>query len=200
MTYSDEYKVCWYTPQRTATRTTHTLLKVLGFQSLGAHSFSFPLERNDYMLISNIRNPYPRIVSIFYLYSLHNKNFNIDFEKWCEYVLTNQKFDDDYQLYYEKKIKSIGRPFDKFIRVENFSEDLKSLNFIDFTNEEIKEVWDNNILKNGYSHEFKFIQKDNRKTWLDFYNQKTADLVFINLEEQFNMFGYDRNSWKNGTP
>jgi hypothetical protein len=55
-------------------------------------------------------------------------------------------------------------------------------------------------LKNRFKNEFKFIETDGRKSWFDFYNQKLADLVFNKLEEQFNLFGYDRNSWKNGTP
>jgi|LauGreDrversion4_2_1035121.scaffolds.fasta_scaffold322079_3 hypothetical protein len=200
MTYSDELKVCWFTPQRTATRTTHTLLRQLGFISLGTHVFNFPKERYDYRLISNIRNPYSRLVSTFFLYSLHKKRFDIDFKKWCDYVLNDEKFAIDYQLKYHIQIKSVGRNFDNFIRVESYAEDLKKLDFIDLTNPEIKDVWDNNILKNGYTHEFKSIQTEDKKTWYDFYDEEIADSVFSKLEEQFDFFGYEKNSWKNGTP
>jgi len=127
MTYSDEYKVCWFTPQRTATRTTHTLLKTLGFLSIGTHSFRLPPERFDYRLISNIRNPYSRMVSLFFLYSLHKVNYKLNFELWCEYALNDQQFENDYQVRYDLKIKSVGRDFDKFIRVETYAEDIKSL-------------------------------------------------------------------------
>ncbi len=199
MTYSDEYKVCWFTPMRTATRTTHILLKKLNFVSLGTHSFRLADERHDYQLISNIRNPYSRMVSLFFLYSLHNLNFGLKFESWCEFALDDQKFEIDYQLRYDLKIKSIGRNFDKFIRVENYADDIKSLNFVDLSKPEIDEVWKNNILKNGYTHEFKKIQTDEKQKWQDFYNQEIADLVFLKLEEQFNFFGYDKNSWKDGT-
>jgi len=200
MTYSDEYKVCWFTPQRTATRTTHTLLKTLGFLSIGTHSFRLPPERFDYRLISNIRNPYSRMVSLFFLYSLHKVNYKLNFELWCEYALNDQQFENDYQVRYDLKIKSVGRDFDKFIRVETYAEDIKSLNFIDLSNPEIDKVYQNSVLKNGYTHEFKKIQTEERQSWQDFYNQKIADLVFSKLEDQFNFFNYNRNSWKDGTP
>jgi hypothetical protein len=200
MNYSDEFKVCWYTPQRTATRATATLLKTLDFTSIGSHSFYLPKERLDYRLISNVRNPYPRMVSLFFLYSLHKKNFNLNFYNWCEYVLTNENFDNDYSLRYEKKIKSVGRDFDTFIRVETLSDDLEKLNFINLTKPETKDVWDNSILNNSYTHEFKYIEKDDKKKWEDFYDEKTAKLVYTHLEEQFDFFGYDKNSWNNGTP
>ncbi len=91
------------------------------------------------------------------------------------------------------KIKSAGRDFNKFIRVETYAEDIKSLNFIDLSKPEVYEVYQNNILKNGYTHEFKKIQTEERQRWQDFYNQKIADLVFSKLEDQFNFFDYNRN-------
>jgi hypothetical protein len=199
MTYSDEYKVCWFTPMRTATRTTQTLLKKLGFTTLGVHSLMLPPERFDYQLISNVRNPYTRMVSLFSLYSVHKNNFQLNFENWCEYVINDEQFEVGYQLRYDLIIKSVNRDFDKFIRIENYSEDLKTLNFIDHSKPEIKEVWENSILKNAYTFEFEKIKTEEKKVWQDFYNQKTADLVFTKLEQQFNFFGYDKNSWKDGT-
>jgi hypothetical protein len=199
MTYSDELKVCWFTPQRTATRTTHILLKELGFKTLGTHEFNLPKERSDYRLISNIRNPYSRLVSTFFLYSSHNKRFDLNFKKWCDYALNDEIFAIDYQLKYHIPIKNVGRKFYKFIRVENYVDDLKSLDFINLENPRIQDIWEKNILKNGYTHEFKQIQTEERKTWYDFYNEEIADLVFSTLKEQFDFFGYEKNSWKNGT-
>jgi hypothetical protein len=185
---------------RTATRSTHRLLKTIGFGGLNSHIFKFPPTRREYMLISNIRNPYSRMVSLFYIYSVHKERFDLNFENWCEYAVNDEEFDYRYQLRYESIIKSTGRSFDKFIRIESYSEDLKTLSFIDLSKPETQEVWNNSILKNRFKNEFKFIETDGRKSWFDFYNQKLADLVFNKLEEQFNLFGYDRNSWKNGTP
>ncbi len=199
MTYSDEYNICWFTPIRTATRTTNLLLKKLGFKDLDTHSFRLPPERSNYFLISNIRNPYSRMISLFSLYCVHKLNFGLNFEKWCEYALNDGQFGYEYQLRYDLTIKGVGRNFDKFIRIENYSDDLKTLNFIDLSNPEIQEVWENNILKNAYTFEFEKIQTEEKRTWQDFYNQKIADLVFSKLEDQFNFFDYNRNSWKHGT-
>jgi hypothetical protein len=200
MTYSDEYKVCWYTPQRTATRTTHVLLNALGFEALGAHFFNFPESRKDYYLISNIRNPYSRVVSLFSLYSIHKNEYTFNFNNWCEYALTDEKFDSEYQLRYEKKILSLNKKFDKFIRVEKLDEDLKSLSFIDIKNPKIEEIWRNNILNNRYTYEFKNIENNERKHWSNFYTERLADFVYENLKEQFELFDYNKDSWKNGTP
>jgi hypothetical protein len=199
MTYSDEHKVCWFTPKRTATRTTHTLLSKLNFVSLGTHIFFLPKERYDYQLISNIRNPYSRLVSLFFLYSLHKNNFRINFEKWCEYSLTDEQFDIEYQLRYDLIIKKSGQKFDRYITVENYSADIQSLGFVDLSKPEVKDVWEKNVLNNGYTHEFKKIQTEDRQNWQDFYNEKIAELVYSKLEDQFNFFNYDKNSWKNGT-
>ena len=115
-------------------------------------------------------------------------------------MIQDENFDKGYQLHYDKKLGSVKKNFDKFIRVEFLSDDLKSLNFIDLSQPKINEVWTKVILENTYNHEFKYIETDSKKSWYDFYNQNIADLVFMNLEKQFELFGYDRNSWKNGTP
>ena len=32
--------------------------------------------------------------------------------------------------------------------------------------------------------------------WKDMYNQKNADIVYYNNSYYFDLFGYDKNSWK----
>lgn len=200
MTYSDEFKVCWFTPMRTATRSTHTLLKALGFHSLGTHSFSYPSERFGYRLISNIRNPYSRMVSLFSLYSIHKNNFTFDFKNWADYALNDDEFEVGYQLRYDKKILSLNEKFFKFVKVENYVEDLSGLDFINLRKREIENIWNNTILRNSYEYEFKKISSDDKKTWMDFYDDEIASLVYSKLKYQFELFDYDKNSWKNGTP
>ncbi len=139
------------------------------------------------------------MVSLFTLDSIHKNNYNLDFEKWCEYALSDDKFDQAFQLRYERKILSLDKKFDKFIKVERLSDDLKTLSFIDFSNPKIQDIWQRNILNNGYTHEFKNIKNDVRTNWFDFYTEELADLVYNNLKEQFDLFDYERTSWKNGT-
>jgi hypothetical protein len=199
MTYSDEYKVCWYTPQRTATRSTHSLLKVLNFVSLGTHSFNLPEEKMDYRLISNVRNPYSRLVSIYYLHGLHTNNFFEDFDNFCRVKLGNFKFQDDYQIDYDKKILSVGKEFYKFVKVENYVNDLKSLDFIDLTKPEVQECFTRIIEQNLYEQEFESLMGKKRKKWYEFYTQELADIVYQRFEDQFKLFNYEKDSWNYGT-
>lgn len=199
MIYSDELKVCWFTPQRNGTRSTHALLSALNFQSLGTHAFVLPPERKDYFLISNVRNPYSRMVSLFSLYSVHKNFFEIDFKKWVPYALADENFDFSYQLRYERKILKVNRNFDKFIKVENIKDDLLTLDFIDLSQSNLKEVWDNNIEINSYSLEFNQVRTEEKKTWQDFYDEETSSLVYNTLKDQFDLFNYKKNSWKDGT-
>ena len=94
----------------------------------------------------------------------------------------------------------LGRPFDKFIRQENLGHDLKSLPFIDLDVPEIKRNFEENISQNIYENEFENIIGEKRKNWKDFYDEETSDFVFETLKEQFDLFGYKKNSWNNGTP
>jgi len=43
-------------------------------------------------------------------------------------------------------------------------------------------------------------EKNKKDDWRDLYTQETADIVYENLKEQFEMFGYDRDSWKPEKP
>ncbi len=74
MHISEKHKVYWFTPQRTGTRSTKELLRVMGFQTFD-HHFTFDSNKKDYFFVSNVRNPYSRLVSLFYLYSHHLNDF-----------------------------------------------------------------------------------------------------------------------------
>jgi hypothetical protein len=41
---------------------------------------------------------------------------------------------------------------------------------------------------------------EKRKNWKEFYNQELADLVYEKFLEQFQLFGYHKDSWKDVTP
>jgi hypothetical protein len=53
----------------------------------------------------------------------------------------------------------------------------------------LSNVISENIETNRYKSESKFR-----------YNQYLADIVYNNLKKDFDLFGYNKNSWKNGTP
>ena len=199
MHFSEKYKVYWFTPQRTGTRSTKQLLSALGFFTQD-HHFTFDVNKKDYTFVSNVRNPYSRMVSLFHLNSHHLKNFNREFKTWVFGTIKNFSFNDKYQLHYHRNFPLIGRNFDKFIRQEHLQGDLKKLSFIDLNIPEINQAFENNIIHNGYSKEFEGEIGEKRKPWKEFYDEETAMKVFEEMKEQFELFGYRKESWKNVTP
>lgn len=199
MHFSEKYKVYWFTPQRTGTRSTKQLLRALGFETRD-HHFTFDRDKTDYLFVSNIRNPYSRLVSLYHLYSHHKDNFNFDYRNWVFDTIVNPSFIERYQLHYHRNFQYLGRPFDKFIKQENLQEDLKSLSFIDLNVPEINDAFQNNIVHNGYAKEFETQIGEKRRNWKEFYNEEIASKVYVELKEQFDLFGYTKDSWKNGTP
>ena len=41
---------------------------------------------------------------------------------------------------------------------------------------------------------------EKRKNWKEFYYEDLANFVHDNFKEQFQLFDYHKDSWKNGTP
>jgi hypothetical protein len=56
------------------------------------------------------------------------------------------------------------------------------------------------VIENQYINEFKDKTDKVRMPWYTEYNQKTADFVYEICKPQFEMFGYNKNYWKDGTP
>jgi len=198
MNFSEKYNCYWFTPKRTGTRSVKELLLVLEFQ-IADHTFYFNKKNQDSILISNVRNPYSRLVSLFHLYLHHISNFNMKFDEWIYKTLKNPLFCDSYQFYYHKDILKLDRPFNKFVRLENFEDDIKTIDFIDFTNPVVSEQFEFNIKNNRYKTEFENQMNEKRKNWKEFYNEELANFVHDNFIEQFELFEYHKNSWKNGT-
>jgi hypothetical protein len=78
---------------------------------------------------------------------------------------------------------------DYYVKMENFEKDIKSLWFVKENLGSLSNVISENIETNRYKSESKFR-----------YNQYLADIVYNNLKKDFDLFGYNKNSWKNGTP
>jgi hypothetical protein len=152
MHFSEKYKCYWFTPQRTGTRSTKELLRVLGFQTMD-HHFTFDRDKKDYFFVSNVRNPYSRLVSLFYLYSHHLNDFQKKFPVWVNDSFNHPPAAEKYQFYYHENFQYLGKPFDKFVRQENLENDLKSISFIDLTIPDINREFEINIVNNRYKNE-----------------------------------------------
>ena len=192
MNYNDDLKVVWLTPQKTGTRSCGPIMFKIGFESntlrdVPSHDLEIPVGKENYYLVMNVRNPYDRVLSLYSLYCLHAGNNPIEFEKWIndKYVFFKYK----YSICLYDMIQRLPKLPDYYVKMENFGNDIKSLWFVKENLGSLSNVISENIKTNRYKSESKFR-----------YNQYLADIVYNNLKKDFDLFGYNKNSWKNGTP
>lgn len=184
-------------PMRACTRSVVSLFRQLESFVNRSHNLTIPEDKLDYTLVFNIRNPLPRIVSIYWLWSLHTENFDRDFEEW---LYDHKSWEDDYQLHLQNYIKVLPKQPDYFVRTEFFNEDLMKIEPVKDFFLSLGEKYDNHVLINNFIHEFENKTSKVRVPWYEQYNQKSADFVYEICKPQFEMFGYNKNYWKDGTP
>lgn len=196
MNYSDEYKIVWLTPVRTAARVSRTLMENLNF-SYSGHTLGIPKGKEDYDVLFNIRNPYSRMVSTFMLFSAHQNNFNREF---ISFVKAYKVLENAYQLSLDKIISGLPTTNISYIRTEFLDNDLKSVQKLknEFIN--MGDSYNNVVLDNQYTNEFETLIGGQRRPWQSFYTQEIADKVLSLTENQFNLFNYNKDYWKDGTP
>jgi len=196
MNYSDKLKVVWITPMRTATRTTSRFHQFFNFDRTGQHKGNIPKEKNEYTLILNIRSPYPRLVSLYHLYLFNNPNLNPIFDKWVE-IVTKKDLTilSEYDVFLDKIVESLVKIPDYYVRTEFLESDLKKIPFIKNDLNKLSSLFKNYVIRNEFENEF-----SPRKHWTEYYNQELADLVYSRTEEQFKLFNYNKDYWKDGTP
>jgi hypothetical protein len=202
MNFSDNHKTCWVTPMRTATRSCIKIQNFFEFDRVGQHDIINYEDKKDYDIIFNIRSPYPRIVSLFKIFCFHNTDYNIDFNLWLRKVVDD--FHRNNHFYYTIHLDHIMKKIHKrptyLIKVEFLEEDLKKIPIIQNNLLSLSEIFENQIRRNGYFDEFGKFSEKMSIPWQSYYNQESADLVFKTTENQFNIFNYNRNYWKDGTP
>ena len=197
MNWSDELKVVWLLPPKTGTRSVGKVLVELGFKSdldgrVPNHSLQVPVEKSEYNIICNVRNPYSRVVSLFFLYKQNNKE-EISFDFFVKNILG--RLGGYYQVSIFEGLRYNSMSVNKFIRFENFVEEIYNLTFIQKNKERLENVLKENILEDKFSHEFEHLS-NNSKTWKNFYNEDLSEIVYTLVEEDFINFGYEKNSWK----
>lgn len=214
MNVSHKYKLIWFAPPRVATRALSEILCHYDFfdATIGKHANikSFPhthtckvpegLEHYD--IILQTRNPYSRIVSSWHLQCFNspdNIQLIVDIS-FNDYIL-NKKW--NYGDHYEK---GLIKPPKYIVKYEKLVEDTLKLDFVDFNNPEIKQAFNRFIANNGYTNEGPHNQtgalpRDNKNTnyanWRSFYTEELAEIVYQTYQNQFTIFGYEKDSWKN---
>ncbi len=197
MNWSDELKVVWLTPMRTGTRSSGYLMNEFDFKSpndVPTHLFGIPEGKQDYYLICNVRNPYSRMVSLYYMYMDQVNNFDESFDNW---IKGNFIFrEEDYNIFLSIRLQKLNKSVDKFIRIETFEEDILSLPFVKKHSTKLRNVIQTKVSTNIFSQEYESKMGEKRKPWKSFYNQERADILYTKLKCEFDYFNYDKNSWK----
>lgn len=180
---------------KTGTTLVKKILKNFGFHSYNVYNgvvdFSNPFDFHvhspclfknhmDFKFIATIRNPY---TTLFSEYS-SDKSISISgFKEFLEGKFVNFNKTDGFFSPWE-------RYPDYTIRVENISEDYLKIPFIKNselnTSGKLKSIIESKPNKNRFNY-----------FWKDYYDKQSADLVYYNTSRYFDMFGYDKNSWKN---
>jgi hypothetical protein len=127
MWVSDKYQIQWWLPPRTASRMTASFLKKLEFHQEWGHHTVFGESRYDVYL--NIRNPYSKLISYYFLGQ--EQNYNKTFEEFIKeskgdyFQMKNSHLLDYLEAFRDRKLEP-----KKIIRYETLIEDLLSVKII----------------------------------------------------------------------
>lgn len=197
MSYVDELKIVWLMPMRTATRSSTALIRNCETLKNNGHELTFPIDKINYTLIFNIRNPLPRIVSIYWLWCLHHDNYEKNFKVW---LYKYKNWQNLYQLHLDKYVLSLPKKPDYYVRTEFFDEDLKKILPLQSFFTSLGKEYNEQVLQNPYVYEFSGRTDKIRFPWYSEYDNETAEFVYNLCRPQFELFNYNPYYWKDGTP
>lgn len=144
------------------------------------HNPCFFNGHEEFKFIATIRNPY---VQVFSEFPKNGKQTKSDFKEHLERKFQLDKPDVGKFWDYSNRLP------DYVLRVENIDEDYLKIPFIRNSeiakSGELKRIIDSKPNKTRFNY-----------SWKDFYDQNTADLVYYNSSSYFELFKYDKNSWK----
>jgi len=205
-----ESKYFIWTPEKTASLLCSEVFKDSGFNTYGnhngfinkigkkyTHNHFCDLFRNheDYKFILTIRNPYSLMVSFYKNWGCGCQvveNFRSQFE---DYVQNFLYFDPSNS--WASLLKNLNK------RVPDYTISVESL-YSDYLNIPIikkNEYYKSNTLEVKVSEivgrpddleNVKLLPSD----WRDFYSKGVADIVYYYFANYFEIFNYDKNSWK----
>lgn len=204
-------------PPSTATRSAIEVLKNYPFGSYFVHENKL-IYLNDgpthshcnklfdghekYKLIMTCKNPYSKWVSRYRLDMINEKQVKSSFDiknSFYEHVLDQVYVYDLKNILKgtELKFSRMDKNVSHFIRTENILEDYRSIPFIGGSeldkSGKLEEILNNPVGKFPKKAKISWKLPED---WRDYYTQETADLVFGLFKQDFEFYGYDRNSWK----
>lgn len=185
---SEKYKSFIWTPNRTGSTLASLVLKneEFGFELYDEkkvktsdfykhhHYYYFFEGHENYSFIMTVRNPYNQYLSFM------GYRINQDSSDHLERMFQNE----EHRLF---MLKLKQRKPDYVLRIENLYEDYCKIPFIE----------DSNFNKSGDLKKLIDSKPNQLKQKPDFqFNQQIADLIYYNNLVIFDMFGYEKDSWK----
>jgi hypothetical protein len=197
---SEKYKAIWLAPERTGSRKVSEVLAFYDFKQndepifyFGNYNFSHVTPNDgrysDYKIISNARNPYSRVYSLFKNYYRESLEKNKDnFKKYLTEGLVTGQMETPTSASLVETLNNIknmvinpilSRVPDHIIRLEYMTEDLMKIPFIyDVLNKKQIEM---------LSQHGKDIDE-----WECFYDQESKDIVYEKCKDHFIYWGYEK--------
>ena len=163
-------------------------LKLVRSDLIHHHWFTMFPNIDKYKLILTVRNPYSLLAALYYMSSKvpEMENLKEVFGEFLEISLyTNPNIKE---LLYNLNHVQVSH----YLRIENLLRDYTSLPII----RKSKIYQENNLESLINSKVNKSESPLAKLNYRDFYNQKNADMVYYLFSNYFNIFGYDKNSWK----
>jgi hypothetical protein len=145
------------------------------------HTYNLFEGSETYKFLISVRNPYAREVSSFRM----NKYVENSKESFKDF-LEKKYYSQDTSIYYNRP----DRLPDYYVRMEHMFEDYSKIPFIVES-----EYFKSGKLEKQVSVKINYNSLDDRR-WEDFYDDNIADIVYYNNLKDFNLFGYDKNSYK----
>lgn len=197
---SDKYRTFVWTPERTGSNHFTNIIKRLGFKThvfednklveieslhLSSHCKFFD-NHWDYSFILSTRNPYSHSVSF-------GGGGYLDFTPENQ-ELVRERMENEFQF---PLIKGNCcncfhiRPPDYFVRLESLYDDYLNIPFI-----KDHQINLSGELEKMCKEKVNSSPATDNNYWKKFYDQDMADLVYYNNIKSFELFGYDKNSWK----
>lgn len=147
----------------------------------------------QYKIVSAVRNPYSRFFSEFTFnrpkdgFILNDSNI----EQFRRFIYRKTIYSDNFSetlSYHCLDFKD--RIPDYPVRLENLLEDYSKIPFIVNS-----EYYKSGELQNDIGVKIN-VSNEDENLWRKFYNQEIADIVYYRMPRYFEIFGYEKNSWK----
>lgn len=152
------------------------------------HMFTIFPEIQSYKLIMTVRNPFSWAVANFYMNEKVDDLSQIqnEFQDFLEKKFYRNPIIS--QLLYNLNYVDVSYA----IRLENLLEDYLGLPII-YKSKYIKRNELHSLINSKVNKSSSPLSKLDYRL---FYNKNTADIVYYNFSRYFDIFGYDKNSWK----